>query len=206
MEDNKYKRSDKILNKSTILSSDDVDFNNLEIVKENVGFNNFDIEYLEDKNDDNDENIRYILRYKEDNKKYICFEFNLKHFEIVESDDEKFKSRGFKFNYIKIKHNDENKLLFDFFENFDKKVQEIVNEDNDKYNVDKKYKYKSCIEDYCENKYIILPAHSFESKKYNNSIIYCRPYFLSKVPTYSNYKGEPFWNIRLEVLKIIENK
>lgn len=193
MTENKDKLINRILNKSTILSYNEIDFDNFEIIKDDL--------------DVSEELKTYVLKYKNNNKKYVCFNFNIKNFEI----EEKGESVTLKIKYIG------NETLFEFFEKFDEKVkyfdeevQKIIEEKKNtlKRNMlDKKYNYKSFIEkDNEDNKYIKMNVSCPHTKSYNNANITIRAHKINIIPVYlNNYKGKPFWNIEPHVLKITEN-
>lgn len=192
MTDNKEKTFDRILNKSTILSYNEVDFDNFYIIKDDL--------------DVSEELKKYVLRYKNNNKKYVCFNFNIRHFEI----EEKEESVNLIIKYIG------NETLFDFFEKFDEKVkyfdeevQKIIEEKKNilkKNMLDEKYNYKSFIEkDDKDNKYIKMNVLCPHIKNNNNANITVRANRINIVPVVKNYKEKPFWNIQPQVLEITEN-
>lgn len=180
----KYWNFGKYVDNKVILSLDDVIFDRFEFVK--------------------DEKESYILRYNEEkHKKEPYIKSNIESFEV------EFNER-FNKKYIKFQYNDDNMLLFDFIKKFDEKIQKIIKEDKNNYNIDiQQYNYLSCIkeDDYQNNNYIELKIKNpyIESKNYNNAIIYIKPNILWNI----NYlkKGEDTysWGVSLTVDKIIEN-
>jgi hypothetical protein len=132
---------------------------------------------------------------------YITVDF-IDSFEV----EEKFGQKCIKFHY-----NDNNKLLFDFIENFDDRIQKCVKEYENNYDLDlDQYSYLSSIkqDDYInENKFIELKIKSpnIDLGTYNDVTIYvkCNRLWSS---TYLK-RGEQInsWGISLTIDKIIKN-